>query len=138
MPLSPRPMRRFGYRSSTPAPMIAATMLIRFIWKPATLVNCALRRRSPLRFPRTLAGIARTAHALLAVFIKAGLGHLVEAVVLAGYELAPDRADAAHQPRIDAGFGRPALPVGTILDIGHAVPLFPICLRDEQFRREPG
>src|SRR5438477_3731382 len=58
MPLSPRPMRRFGYRSSTPAPMIAAMMLIRFIWKPATLVNCALRRRSPVRLSRTLAGIA--------------------------------------------------------------------------------
>src|SRR5205807_7611102 len=58
MPLSPRPMRRFGYRSSTPAPMIAAMMLMRFIWKPATLVNCALRRRSPVRLSRTLAGIA--------------------------------------------------------------------------------
>src|SRR5262245_9941311 len=38
--------------------MIAAIMLIRFIWKPATLVNCALRRRSPVRLSRALAGIA--------------------------------------------------------------------------------
>ncbi len=86
-----------------------------------------------------LIGIARTAHAFLAVFIpiETRLGHLVDAVVLAGDELAADRTDAADQPHVDAGFGGPARPVGTILHIGHAVPQFPLCLRDKQFRRKP-
>src|SRR2546430_8839820 len=34
----------FRSRSKTPAPMIAAMMFMRFIWNPATPVNCAARR----------------------------------------------------------------------------------------------
>ena len=85
-----------------------------------------------------LIGVSRAAHALLAVFIKTGLGHLVDAVVLARDELAADRADAADQPHVDAGFSGPARPVGTILDIGHAVPQLALRLRDKQFRGKPG
>src|ERR1700747_979135 len=75
-----------------------------------------------------LIGIARAAQAFLAVFIEAGLGPLVDTVVLAGDELAAARPYAADQPHIDAGVGGPARPVGTILDIRHAVPQFPLRL----------
>ncbi len=56
MPLSPNEIRMFGYRSSTPAPITAARMLTRFIWKPAVLVKNAARRVMPVCFSRTPGG----------------------------------------------------------------------------------
>jgi hypothetical protein len=81
--------------------------------------------------------VARTAHASLAVLVEPGLGHLVDAVVLAGDELASDRADAAEQPHIDPGFGGPMRPIRPVLDIGHAVLQLALRLGDKQLRRQP-
>ena len=85
-----------------------------------------------------LIGVARPAHAVPAVLIEAGLRHLVDPVVLAGNEFAADRPDAADQAHIDARFGGPARPVRAILDKWHPFPQFPLCLRLEQFRWQPG
>ena len=59
--------------------------------------------------------------AALAGFVKPGLGHLVDPVVLARDKLAADRADAAPASHVDAGLGHPLRPVRPLLDIGHAV-----------------
>src|SRR3989442_6306355 len=57
MPLSPKEIRRFGYRSSTAAPMIAARMLTRFIWNADTPVNNAARRVRPVGLSRAPGGV---------------------------------------------------------------------------------
>src|SRR5262249_41671200 len=58
MPLSPKEILKFGYRSSTAEPTIADRMLTRFIWKPQTPWNSAARRASGVvAFSRTLAGV---------------------------------------------------------------------------------
>ena len=84
-----------------------------------------------------LIGVAGTAHAPLAVFIEAGLGHLVDTVVLARDEFPADRAGAADETHLDPGLGDPARPVGAVLDKGHAVLQLAFRLRDEQLRRQP-
>ena len=57
MPLSPNTILRFGYRSSTAAPMTAARMLMRFIWNAETPVNMAARRVRPVAFSRAPGGV---------------------------------------------------------------------------------
>src|SRR5206468_12677160 len=65
--------------------------------------------------------VAGTRFAALAGVVEAGLGHLVDPVVLARDKLAADRADAAPTSHIHAGLGDPLRPVRPFLDVGHAL-----------------
>src|SRR5437868_2970111 len=82
--------------------------------------------------------VAGTRLAALARVVEAGLGHLVDPVVLARDKLAADRADAAPTPHIHAGLGDPLRPVRPYLDVGHALLYRARRLGDEQFRWQPG
>src|ERR1051326_7524369 len=82
--------------------------------------------------------VARPRLAASAGVVQAGLGHLVDPVVLAGDELAADRADAAPAAHVDPGLGYPVRPVFLLLDIGHALFERPRRILDEQLLRKPG
>src|SRR5216684_6393615 len=65
--------------------------------------------------------VAGAALAALARLVEAGLGHLVDPVVLARNERRADRADRAGNAHLEPGLGDPAPTVGAVLDIGHAL-----------------
>ena len=84
-----------------------------------------------------LIGVARAAHALFAVFIEAGLGHLIDPVVLPRDEFSADRSDAPEESHIYPGLRDPVRTIGAVLDERHAVLQFPLRLRNEQLRGQP-
>ena len=57
MPLSPKDTRRFGCRSNTPAPIMAARMWISPIWNADTPVNMAARRTWPEVISRAIGAV---------------------------------------------------------------------------------
>src|SRR5439155_9159446 len=81
--------------------------------------------------------VARAALAALASFVEAGLGHLVDPVILTRDKRRADRADRAGNAHDDAGLCHPARPFGAVLDIGHALLQLARRLRDEQLGWQP-
>ena len=81
--------------------------------------------------------VGRAANVLLSVLEEAELGHLVDAIVLAGDIGRTARTDAVFEPEIGAVFGDPLRTLRPVLDIGHAVLEIAARLRDEQIRRHP-
>src|SRR2546428_616864 len=144
MPLSPKEIRRFGYRSRTAAPITAARMLTRFIWNPATLVKNAARRVSPGCRSRTPGGSDGKVWkgsgrvTALAVVVEPGRRHHVHPTVLPGHVLRARRPDAADEPERRPLLGRPLQSVGPFHDVGHAVLHERRGVRGEEIRREPG
>src|SRR4029453_12843108 len=82
-------------------------------------------------------GIARTPQALLAVLVQAGLGHLVDAQLLARYVLRTRGADAPRDAEDRPVVGDPAPSVRAVGHIGHPVLHLARRLRDEQIWWEP-
>src|SRR5258708_671588 len=117
--------------------MIAAMMLMRFIWNPATPVNCAARRGDCGACSRTLRRVAGAPLAALPSLVEAGLGHLVDPVVLARNERRANRADRARNAHRAPSLGDPPRAVGPVLDVGHAVAQLARGARGEQLGRQP-
>src|SRR3974390_1573368 len=81
--------------------------------------------------------VGAAADIFLPVLVHAGLGHLVDPVVLARDEGCTTWSDAVFQSEVGAVFGDPLRPLRPILDIGHAVLQFPRRLGYEQVGRHP-
>jgi hypothetical protein len=90
-----------------------------------------------LHVERAELGVGGAADALLAVFVEAGRGHHVDAVVGARDVLRAGGADAVHQPEGRAVLAGPEGPVRPVCDVGHAILHRRRGVAGEQIRRDP-
>ena len=82
--------------------------------------------------------VADALDVFLAVLEHAGLGHDVDALVLAGDQLGTAGADTVQQAEIGARFGDPMRSVGAVRDVRHAVRSSLEFLGGEKRGRHPG
>ena len=81
--------------------------------------------------------VAAAPDVALAVLVHAGLGHLVDPVVLPRDKGRAARPDTVLQPEIGAVLGDPLRPLRPVLDIGHALLQLAARLGHEQVGRHP-